>query len=298
MNFRFLRLLFPLVASLSLLAQDAVRVLVALEGDPVAELTAGDRAGGAARASVSRAVAARRTAIAAQHAEFKGRLAAVGAEVQGEFDTLVNAVVLRVPADQLDALRGLPGVTAVRPVRQHERHLESSTPFLGAPAAWRSLAVGLTGKGVKIGIIDTGIDYNHAMFGGSGNPEDYANNDPDVVEPGSFPTAKVAGGVDLVGDDYPGALPRRDADPLDPELAGHGSHVAGIAAGFGVLKGGATYRGGYTQLSDFNQFQIGPGVAPEATLYAIKVFGRLGGTDEDIIIQALEWALDPNRAPG
>ncbi len=295
MNSRLLRLLLPLAASLTLIAQDAVRVLVSLEGDPIAELTAGDRPGGAARASLSRAVAARRTAIAAQHAEFKGRLAAVGAEVQGEFDTLVNAVVLRVPADQLDALRGLPGVTAVRPVRQHERHLESSTPFLGAPAAWRSLGVGLTGKGVKIGIIDTGIDYNHAMFGGSGNPEDYANNDPDVVEPGSFPTAKVAGGVDLVGDDYPGALPRRDADPLDPELAGHGSHVAGIAAGFGVLKGGATYRGGYTQLSDFNQFQIGPGVAPEATLYAIKVFGRLGGTDEDIIIQALEWALDPNR---
>jgi subtilisin family serine protease len=293
MNIRPLRFFLPLAASLTLLAHETVRVMVALEGDPVAELTAANRAGGAARAGLSRAVAARRTAIAAQHAEFKGRLAAVGAEVQGEFDTLVNAVVLRVPADQLDALRDLPGVTAVRPVRQHERHLESSTPFLGGPAAWRSLPTGLTGKGVKIGIIDTGIDYHHAMFGGSGNPEDYANNDPDMVEPGSFPTAKVAGGVDLVGDDYPGAVPRRDADPLDPD--GHGSHVAGIAAGFGVLKGGATYRGGYTQLSDFNQFQIGPGVAPEATLYAIKVFGRFGGTDEDITIQALEWALDPNR---
>lgn len=269
--------------------------MVALEGDPVAELTAGDRSGGAARAGLSRAVAVRRAAIAAQHAEFKSRLSAMGAEVQGEFDTLVNAVVLRVPADQLDALRGLPGVTAVRPVRQHERHLESSTPFLGAPAAWRSLAVGLTGKGVKIGIIDTGIDYHHAMFGGSGKTEDFEDNNPDVVEAGSFPTSKVAGGVDLVGDDFPGAVPRRDADPLDPALAGHGSHVAGIAAGFGVLKSGATFRGNYTQSTDFTQFEIGPGIAPEATLYAIKVFGRVGGTDEDIIIQALEWALDPNR---
>jgi subtilisin family serine protease len=118
-----------------------------------------------------------------------------------------------------------------------------------------------------------------------------------VIEPGTFPTAKVVGGYDFVGDAYNGAstntdTPVPDPDPLD--CAGHGSHVAGIAAGLGVLANGATFNGPYTNGMDFSQFQIGPGVAPRAQLYALKVFGCSGSTEDGVLISALEWAADPN----
>ncbi|WP_051784275.1 S8 family peptidase [Lentzea aerocolonigenes] len=139
--------------------------------------------------------------------------------------------------------------------------------------AWRSF--GRFGDGVRIGVIDTGIDYRHADFGG-----------------GTFPTAKVVGGHDFAGDAYtgkPGSLPEPDADPLDCE--GHGTHVAGTAAGFGVNRDGSTFRGSYSDV-DLDSLKIGPGTAPRALLYALKVFGCEGSTN--LTAQALDWALDPN----
>jgi len=47
----------------------------------------------------------------------------------------------------------------------------TSVPWIGAPAVWNALHA--KGEHIKIGIIDTGIDYTHANFGGSGNPADY-----------------------------------------------------------------------------------------------------------------------------
>ena len=58
---------------------------------------------------------------------------------------------------------------------------------------------GLYGKGIKVAVLDSGIDYTHAELGGSGNPADFAANDPNIIEPGTFPTAKVVGGYDFVG---------------------------------------------------------------------------------------------------
>ena len=138
---------------------------------------------------------------------------------------------------------------------------------------WKSL--GRFGDGVRIGVIDTGIDYRHADFGG-----------------GTFPNAKVVGGHDFAGDAYTGrsgSIPEPDADPLDCE--GHGTHVAGTAAGYGVNADGTTYRGSYSSV-DLDALKIGPGTAPKASLYALKVFGCEGGTN--LTAQALDWALDPN----
>ncbi|WYZ35953.1 hypothetical protein EsH8_X_000600 [Colletotrichum jinshuiense] len=116
-------------------------------------------------------------------------------------------------------------------------------------------AAGVLGKGAKIAVVDTGIWYTHEALGG-GFGEGF----------------KVAGGYDLVGGgNWPneGEVKNPDADPLDE--AGHGTHVAGIIAG---------------------NSSVFTGVAPEATLYAYKVFTAIDGTDEDTLIEAFLMAYD------
>src|SRR5205807_7779932 len=131
------------------------------------------------------------------------------------------------------------------------------------------------GEGIKVADIDTGLDYVHANFGGNA---DYTGV-TDTNANGHFPNAKVPGGTDLVGDAYnandPNSVPQPDSNPLD--CNGHGSHVAGTAAGNGVLADGTTYHGPYTASTiSSHSWGIGPGVAPKADIYAIRVFGCAG----------------------
>jgi minor extracellular serine protease Vpr len=93
---------------------------------------------------------------------------------------------------------------------------DNSASFIGALKVAEEL--GIDGEGIKVGVIDTGIDYTHAMFGGEGTVEAYKANDPTKIEAGSFPTTKVAGGIDLVG---MALLPKRPYMPskfLVPDL--------------------------------------------------------------------------------
>ena len=158
-------------------------------------------------------------------------------------------------------------------------------------------------------MIDTGIDYTHANFGGPGTVEAYEAADaadttlgPEDA-PWFGPTApKVKGGIDLVGDAYdggadpgsPALIPHPDPDPLDCPFTngsvGHGSHVSGTATGFGVLADGSTYDGPYNSSTPSNAFTVGPGVAPEADLYFIRVFGCDGSTE--VTTEAIDWAVD------
>ncbi len=107
-----------------------------------------------------------------------------------------------------------------------------------------------------------------------------------------FPTVKVAGGVDLAGDAYTGSnAPVPDANPMD--CNGHGSHVSGSAAGYGVTAAGATFPGPYdASSSTYSGLRIGPGTAPQATLFGIRVFGCTGSTG--LSVQGIDWAMDPD----
>src|SRR5690606_27820043 len=91
---------------------------------------------------------------------------------------------------------------------------------------------GYDGSGVSVAVLDSGIDYTHAKLGGTGNVFEFENNDPTIIEPGTFPTAKVVGGYDFTGSVWPNGPEAPDPDPIDdgPE-GGHGTHVADIIGG-------------------------------------------------------------------
>ena len=269
---------------------DRVSVYVVLEGEPAARAHVREARHG--RDAARQAARRRERDLDAQHARFRGQLQGRGIEETGRFRRLANALRLRVPADQLAELAALPEVVRVERARVHYPTLGSSLDYTGVPAVWTAAVPGVDGGGVRIGIIDSGIDYTHADFGGPGTREAYLQNDPTHIDDGGFPTAKVVGGWDFAGDDYGyGLLPRPDPDPLDTSM-GHGTFVAGVAAGLGVLADGSTWTGPYTGPVAQQGFRIAPGVAPGAQLYALKVFGESGGTD--LVADALEWAADPD----
>ncbi len=191
------------------------------------------------------------------------------ARLLGRVQLVLNAVFVEVEASVLPQLAQDSRVVRIAPVANYEITLSETVPYIGATAVQ---AQGFTGKGIKVAVLDSGIDYTHAALGGSGNPADFANNNPDIIEPGTFPTAKVVGGYDFVGSNWPNVTPEApDPDPLDKGPgAGHGTHVAHIIGGVG-------------------------GVAPGVSLYAVKVCSSVSTSCSGIaLIQGMEFAADPN----
>jgi len=284
-------LLFCCAAGPAAASQPARSHFVVLEGP-----CAVDALGGSSSSDARARVAARFRELEKEHSVFRPKLEAEGASVIGDLLRVANAFQVIVPDDAaLARISRLPGVIAVEPAPRFEASLAEAIPALGIPSFWQ-LATPLTGSGMRIGIADTGIDYLHADFGGAGDPNAYKANDRKLIEAGTFPTARVLGGTDLAGDDYDASdpaknVPSPDPDPLDCNH--HGTHVASIAAGGGVTATGLAFSGSYAQSFDPATFQIPPGVAPQASLYAIKVFG-CGQTKTDLVPQALEWAVDPD----
>ncbi|MEQ9322871.1 MAG: S8 family serine peptidase [Polyangiaceae bacterium] len=230
------------------------------------------------------------------HAAIRPAIESVGAHVIGDFRKVVNAFQVMTTADGARRLAELAGVAAVERSPVYYPTLSTGLLSVQAPQAWdNGGGTPFTGLGVRMGIIDSGIDYLHADFGGSGDPADYDANDSNIIEPGTFPNTRVVGGWDFAGDSYDGGNPSPDPDPLDcrnGNAAQHGTHVAGIAGGTGVLTDGTPFPGPYNASFDPSIFGVAPGVAPQADLYALKVFGCSGGTT--LLVQAFEWAVDPN----
>jgi subtilisin family serine protease len=190
------------------------------------------------------------------------------ARVIGRVQLVLNALFVEVDASVLPQLAQDTRVTRIAPVGNYEVDLSETVPYIGATAVQ---AAGYTGKGIKVAVLDSGIDYTHVAFGGSGNVAEYEANDPTIIEPGTFPTAKVVAGYDFVGSNWPDTDETPDPDPLDAGIGGgHGTHVAHIIGGVG-------------------------GVAPGVSLYAVKVCSSVTTSCSGIaLIQGMEYAADPN----
>lgn len=196
-----------------------------------------------------------------QRAAFRSAAAeAVGFQERFNFERLFNGLSVAATPAAAGKLGQLPGVVAIWPVEavpipepspSLEPDLLTALAMTGADSAQSEL--GLSGRGIRVAIIDSGIDYNHPDLGGGwGN--------------------RVVAGWDFVGDlfnaaDPNNSIPRPGPSPMD--CNGHGTHVAGIVGARGAVTG----------------------VAPEVSFGAYKVFGCVGSTFSDIIIAAMERAL-------
>src|SRR5438128_6026118 len=278
------------------LSDRTVSVVLQLSGAPVAVQDAdAQRRGQKLSPADKHAI---RSQLEAQQNQLHGPLAAAGAQVVGQMQDAYNGIQVVVPQKSLAQLASLPGVTAIHALQTFMPDNVNGVPFVGATQAWESF--GVTGKGVKVASIDTGIDYTHADFGGPGTGAAWtaakaastAPADPSLFGPAA---PKVKGGYDFVGDAYnannPNSVPQPDPNPLD--CNGHGTHTSGTAAGFGVLSNGSTFAGPYngTTVSS-HSWNVGPGVAPRADVYAYRVFGCAGSSN------VVDLAIDRAAADG
>ena len=138
----------------------------------------------------------------AEKAAFRTNARKVGLVYSERFvyHSLFNGFAISIKTDQLSKLNRIPGVKNVYPVGTtpapeiplgSDPELFTSLAMIGADISQSEL--GYTGEGIKVGVIDTGIDYDHSDLGGDGTQR----NNSSV-----FPTVRVAFGWDFVGDAY------------------------------------------------------------------------------------------------
>ena len=212
-------------------------------------------------------------------------LARRGVPVISSVSEVLNAVFVSAAADRVAELAAIPGVIAVRPLRQIHLTLNKATQVMNAPAAWNLVGgQANAGKGIKIGILDTGIDQNHPAF-----------QDSSLAFPSGFP--KCSGSADacsytntkvIVARSYVSQI-SAGSDPKNPaadsvpddysprDRTGHGTAVASAAAG-NINTGSVTFSG----------------MAPKAWLGNYRVYGSPGVNDfatEDVLVAALNDAV-------
>lgn len=236
------------------------RYIIELSGEPAAEK--------AQKLRPRRAVnQARRAAVRERQRRLRPLLESEQAEVLDAVDTVANAIIVRTRPDRLRRIAGLPGVARIHPVRQYKLVLDRAAPLLHVTDAWAQVGIENAGAGMKIGIIDTGIDNSHPAF-----------QDASLPIPDGFP--KVNRDTDLTYTNNK-VIVARDYDTRDSgsarDVKGHGTAVAMVAAG-------VTNSGSYGTIT---------GVAPKAYLGSYKVFPDSGeSAPTDRILRALEDAVN------
>ena len=198
------------------------------------------------------------------------------AEVGARYQTVLNGFALVLPAESLGELERVPGVSKVHAVREYHPTIDASNGVMGTPAFWTALGGDdRAGAGMRIGILDTGIDFSNPMF-----------SDPSLLPPAGFPRgdAALANGKVIVARYFQSSADARDADAnlghrTAQDLVGHGSHSAGVAAGSRVDLSGSGRRAITVS-----------GVAPKAWLGSYRIFSPRAFDDN--IIAAIESSVN------
>lgn len=263
----------------------SVRVIVSLQEPPLA-LSTERAARGGRRLDVQNTEAldhlARLTRSQEQlAAKIEQELA--GATVEARYQIVLNALAVRLPrldSTSLERLKSLPGVKAVYEEMTFKPALYASLPAIQAQALWTELGgMSRAGQGIKIAIIDSGIDINHPMFAGTGfsYPPGFPKGDTRYTNP-----KVIAARVYIRPTDPPFA---NEGSP-QPGLfgSGHGTHVAGIAAGNRVV---AEIRGLTQEIV---------GVAPGAWLMNYRIFYPTDASGQELaytteVLKAIEDAV-------
>ena len=243
---------------------------------------------------------------------------AIGEELQVVWNLTLAANIISadVAYGELDTIRSLPGVREVVIEARYEPcvldeelvadpNMSTSDEMIGTTAAWAS---GYTGAGSRIAVIDSGVDPDHQAFDGEallyalGKQASLAQVDPDAfIESLDLLTAEeieakkellhIQANTDQLyrsskipfGYNY--ADTSLDISHLNDSQGEHGSHVAGIATANAYLNNGD---GTFTSVMDDVKVQ---GVAPDAQLIVMKVFGATRGGYESDYMVAIEDAI-------
>jgi len=185
----------------------------------------------------------------------KNAIRAQGIEITGSVCHTLNAVFIRATKEQAEQLKLLPGIKRVDRARRFKLLTNAAGEIVGAPAAWSTMGgIENAGAGLKIGILDTGIDIDHPAF-----------SDPSLRAPPGFPKGRpedlaFTNNKVIAARSYVGLLAIEASRPDDTtprDRVGHGTAVATIAAGRRVTAPAATLTG----------------VAPKAFLGNYKIFG-------------------------
>jgi hypothetical protein len=181
--------------------------------------------------------------IASQQQQVSAQLLELDPQAQVVRTTknLASGIVVRASEQALSTLAQNPLVETIKPLYSHKPMVADSATYIKA----KNLVTAgtTTGKGIRVAILDTGLDYTHKALGGAGTKAAYDAENP-LVAP-SWPQGKVLGGYDFYND---------DPNPLDPVDEGHGTQVA----------------------SSVN------GIAPDVQFYGYSVCGELCPEDAQI----------------
>ncbi|MFH1017713.1 MAG: S8 family serine peptidase [Pseudomonadota bacterium] len=221
-------------------------------------------------------------------------LAALGVKVGTQAGPVTTA---QAPLSAIPALLNVPGVEAINAANELRPLLDVSASEIGAPAVWGGTQppyTGLTGNGVVVGIVDTGIDLANPDFRTvDGRTRVKFLWDQSVFGTGP-PGLSLCCGKEFTEDQInAGTATEIDAD-------GHGTHMAGIAAGNGRATGHSVPQ--YTYV----------GIAPEADLIIVKgaglsendaingvnyIFQRAAGLGKDAVV-LVAWGDDNGAHDG
>ncbi len=244
------------------------RYILELSGDPAAVTASRQTTRPGVRAGAG-VLAAHRTAVRQLQVAARTAVAAHGGTVVESLDTVFNGLIVNIPDARAAELLQIPGAVRLHTVRRVRPSLSHALPLHKVPDAWNLLPLGQAsaGAGIKIAIIDTGIDVNNPAFSDSLPPLD---GFPKVLYSSDtqFTNAKV-----IVAKNYTRLLPD-GGDPDANDRDGHGTGTSLAAAG-----GQASTP--YGPLS---------GVAPKAYVGNYKVLDSNGGTS-DVIAKAIDDAV-------